>query len=118
MVAASDLPGSGVGNCLGTVPSLYFPGPGGTAVAEVTLRAYSGWEGLHAQGDDSRLRRTICQMWPLIATSDPIPPSCRTSLAVSSSPVQITLQGTPVHPVLNPEAEGDSYGILLTMPYR
>ena len=37
-----DLAGSGIGNCLGTVPASYFPGPGSTTTASVMLTAYIG----------------------------------------------------------------------------
>lgn len=37
-----DLAGSGIGNCLGTVPASLFPGPGSTSTASVTLTAYIG----------------------------------------------------------------------------
>ena len=37
-----DLTGSGIGNCLGTVPASYFPGAGSTTTASVMLTAYIG----------------------------------------------------------------------------
>ena len=48
----------------------------------------------------------------------PAASSFRTNFVVASSPVQITLQGVPVHPVMNPEADGYDFGLLLTMPFR
>lgn len=39
---AADLPGSSVGNCLGHIPSAYFPAPGSSSTASVTLQAYVG----------------------------------------------------------------------------
>ncbi len=39
---AAALPGSGVGSCRGTVPPEYFPDPGTTATAKVTVFVYTG----------------------------------------------------------------------------
>ena len=36
----------------------------------------------------------------------------------SSPALEVVLQGVPVHPVLNPAAQGDEFGLLMTLPYR
>ena len=56
----------------------------------------------------------LCSLRYLFFTIRPL----RLNLAAKSPAVEVALQGTPQHPVLNPVERDAEFGLLLTMPYR